>query len=102
MLHDVCTMYCVNVFQPMTMIQQNGPGFQYTLIINRQGDMGRPKTITIDDWRIGRHEEPIGAGGAYLPFEVWLKASNNQGDSSGSLVKHILHSGEDSKLNNCS
>ncbi|KAL5013978.1 hypothetical protein ScPMuIL_008248 [Solemya velum] len=98
--HDVRSIgnkrgYLIIEWTPMSQIQQNGQGFQYTVLQNRKGDQESTSPITIDKWNETHLEINVGSSEAYMAYEVYVKASNNHGESSAQAQKYILHSGED-------
>ena len=85
------------LFQPMSELEHNGPGFYYALTVKARGSAATEvDNYKIDNWRNYTKEIAV-QNKAYTPYIVTVQAKNNEGDAKEDAPEYTLYSFEDSK-----
>ena len=73
----------------MPEIEHNGPGFRYMLNIEKDG---KSNSSYIYDWKETVRELDMGL--IYEPYDIYVKAENNEGMCKEPAIIHIGYTGE--------
>ncbi|XP_067683005.1 neuroglian-like isoform X2 [Haliotis asinina] len=78
-------------WEPMPLIQHNGPGFHYVVMVSKEGDNTVQSFIVNDPFK-DRFEMPV--DNVYQPYTVTVKAVNRNGEPAEPAQSHRGYSGE--------
>ncbi|XP_048738673.2 neuroglian-like isoform X2 [Ostrea edulis] len=86
--------YLIIEWTLMPPIEHNGQQFKYILTIQREGQgLDQVIPVTISDWKTFRYEKQT--NDIFVPYLITVKANNEIGDSSSSVVEKTGYSAEE-------